>query len=169
MGIFLSNKIMSYSIRQATLNDRENLTKLFFSIKAKEEDYIQAVVEASLRFGFCLVASIDDKFIACVCAVKLGAISSVSHTLTDLTLVVNQDYQKKGIGKEILLKFLEEIEKSSEFGRVEVMVNEKFENSISFYESIGFKRQGKFEKRIKTKDGYQDDIALAWLNPYYKW
>jgi len=53
--------------------------------------------------------------------------------------------------------------------RVELISRETNLKAISFYESLGFKREGKLEKRISyIENEFEADIPMAWFNPNFK-
>ena len=95
--------------------------------------------------------------------------SVFSHVLSDLTIVVDSDFQGKGIGKllfEMLLSTLE-IERT-DILRVELIVRESNKKAILFYERLGFKIEGRLENRIDTRNGtFEADIPMAWMNKNY--
>jgi RimJ/RimL family protein N-acetyltransferase len=159
---------MSISLRTATTADLKALQKLYIEVRGRVDDDIAVICECVLKHGHCEVAVKEDKIICAVSAVRLGVLNSLAYTLTDLTMVLHPDYTNQGFGKEVLLRFLEQIEKEKVYGRVEVMICASNVHSIEFYESVGFKKQGRFEKRIKTTRGWEDDIPMGWLNPSFQ-
>ena len=47
--------------------------------------------------------------------------------------------------------------------RVELIVRESNKHAVKFYESLGFKREGKLENRIRSVEGgFEADIFMAW-------
>jgi len=53
--------------------------------------------------------------------------------------------------------------------RVELISREFNLKAISFYEGLGFKREGRFEKRIRSNENeFEADIPMAWFNPNFK-
>ena len=58
----------------------------------------------------------------------------------------------------------EVITKCPDILRIELIARESNERALRFYESLGFKREGRLEKRIRSvKGGFEDDIFMAWL------
>jgi putative acetyltransferase len=52
---------------------------------------------------------------------------------------------------------------------VELISRESNLKAISFYESLGFTREGKFEKRVRSNESeFEADIPMAWFNPNFK-
>jgi putative acetyltransferase len=51
---------------------------------------------------------------------------------------------------------------------VELWVRESNIRGQRLYESLGFKTEGRMEKRIRNADGsYEADIPMGWLNPKF--
>jgi ribosomal protein S18 acetylase RimI-like enzyme len=49
------------------------------------------------------------------------------------------------------------------------MVRETNLKAIAFYQSLGFRIEGRFEMRIKTTQKiYEADIPMMWQNPNYE-
>lgn len=155
---------MSTTFKTAKDTDIADLEALFLAVKGRDDDDCKSLAKNVIKSGHCEVAIIDGKIVCAVSAIRLGVLASLSHTLTDLFVAIHPNFLNNGLVKEVLIRFLEVIQKNGIFQRVEVMVCASNVGSIEFYESIGFKKQGRFEKRIKTKDGWEDDIAMAWMH-----
>jgi ribosomal protein S18 acetylase RimI-like enzyme len=53
--------------------------------------------------------------------------------------------------------------------RIELISRESNLKAIAFYESLGFHREGKLEKRISySKNDFEADIPMAWFNPNFE-
>jgi putative acetyltransferase len=90
--------------------------------------------------------------------------------LSELTIAVDPDYQGKGLGRMIFTHLLDYItNKRSDVMRVELISSESNLKAISLYESLGFSREGKLERRIRNnKNELEADIPMAWFNPNFK-
>lgn len=130
------------------------------------------MVEQVLFSGISVVAEREDEkpeLIAVVSAVPLGINVCVGHVLTDLTVVVHPEFQKLGLGKELAVKFLTVIKQEcTHIGIVEFFIRETATDTIKYFESIGFKQQGKLDGRIKTIHGYEAELVLSWINNNYE-
>lgn len=173
---------MNYSIRFAKLEDKEALLKLYKKVakltggiaRTKNEitkEYIQNNLINSIDNGICLVIDNPQNttIIAEIHCYKLTP-SVFDHILSKLTIVVDFDYQNQGLGNLLFTSLLGIIkEKRTDIMRVELIVRESNLKAITFYEKLGFKIEGRFEKRIDngTKD-FEDDIPMAWFNKNYK-
>lgn len=98
------------------------------------------------------------------------AINIFQHVLSNVTIVVDPDFQGKKIGRTIFTIFQEEIALNHHnIGRVELFTRESNTKALAFYQSIGFRIEGRFEMRIKNVDGsYEADIPMAWQNPNFE-
>ena len=66
-----------------------------------------------------------------------------------------------GLFKKLLDTIINE---KPEIFRVELIARESNTKAISFYESLDFKKEGRFEKRIHSVGGgYEADIPMAWI------
>ncbi len=131
---------------------------------ASLEEILKSVL--SMGVGIAAVDTTVDKLIGFIMARKMGP-AVFDHVLSDLTVGVHPAYQSKGIGRRLFLDFLEQVQRSRpDVLRVELISRESNARAISFYESIGFRSEGVFEKRIRNRDGiFESDIPMAWIRP----
>jgi ribosomal protein S18 acetylase RimI-like enzyme len=170
-------------IRQANQGDLNKIYALYKKVATETtglarlgdeitEQYIQDFMKNSSETGIELVIDNGDnsnQIIAEVHCYKL--IPKVfSHVLSELTIAVDPGHQGKGIGRMIFTRLLDLIVSTrADVMRVELISRESNLKAISFYESLGFKQEGKFEKRIKyDKNDFEADIPMAWFNPNFK-
>jgi ribosomal protein S18 acetylase RimI-like enzyme len=170
-------------IRQANQGDLNKIYALYKKVATETtglarvgdeitEQYIQDFMKNSSETGIELVIDNGDnsnQIIAEVHCYKL--IPKVfSHVLSELTIAVDPGHQGKGIGRMIFTRLLGLIVSTrADVMRVELISRESNLKAISFYESLGFKQEGKFEKRIKyDKNDFEADIPMAWFNPNFK-
>ena len=176
MGQFLMK--MEYKIRSATFDDLYKIIALYREVALKSggiareadeitEGYVRNFLEKSLGSGIILVAensSDPEELIAEVHTYTPG-IKVFAHVFSDLTIVVRPGFQGKGVGKMLFGTLMEEIEKKHpEILRVELIARESNEKAIGFYESFGFKVEGRMEKRINGTIGrLEADIPMGWI------
>jgi ribosomal protein S18 acetylase RimI-like enzyme len=170
-------------IRQAT---SEDLTKIYALYKkvatestglARSGDeitgqYVEDFMKNSSDSGIELVTDHPEnssQIIAEVHCYKLVP-KTFSHVLSELTIAVDPDFQGKGIGRMIFTHLLDLIKTNRpDIMRVELISREFNLKAISFYESLGFKREGRLEKRIRSNaNEFEADVPMAWFNPNYK-
>jgi ribosomal protein S18 acetylase RimI-like enzyme len=136
------------------------------------EPYVKDFLTKSLADGLMIVTEHPenpDRIIGEIHACRKEP-KIFKHVFSDLTLVVDPDFQSKKIGRTIFTIFLEEIALNHhDVGRVELMVRESNAKAISLYQSLGFLIEGRLEMRVKTEDGhYEADIPMGWQNPNFE-
>ena len=161
------NKI--YALYKKVATETTGLARLGDEIT---EQYIQDFMKNSSETGIELVVDNPDnsnQIIAEVHCYKLVP-KVFSHVLGELTIAVDPDHQGKGIGRMIFTHLLDLIVSTrADVMRVELISRESNLKAISFYESLGFAREGKLERRIKyDKNDFEADIPMAWFNPNFK-
>jgi ribosomal protein S18 acetylase RimI-like enzyme len=168
-------------IRTAEISDLSRI-KVLYETVAREgggiarneaeinETYIENFLRKSLERGFIIVAenpANPQELIGEMHAHTPG-IEVFEHVFSDLTIAVHPEFQGKKIGRTLFGIFLEEIALNRhDIGRVELIVRESNSRAIKLYQSLGFRVEGRLEMRIKTKDGYEADIPMAWQNPNF--
>ena len=172
-----------YKIRQANPGDFNKIYALYKKVATEAtglarsgdeitDHYIQKFMKDSSETGIELIIDhpdSSDEIIAEVHCYRL--IPKVfSHILSELTIAVAPDHQGKGIGRVIFTHLLDLIKnRRPGIMRVELISQESNVKAISFYESLGFTREGRFERRIRTnKNQFEADIPMAWFNPNFK-
>lgn len=132
------------------------------------EEYVREFQRKAKESGLSLIALSGMSFVGEIHAHKLQPLV-FSHVLSELTIAVHPDFQGKGVGKALFSAFLEEVATSRpDILRVELISRESNVKAIRFYESLGFKKEGRFEQRIDRGDGtFEADIPMAWINPNF--
>ncbi len=167
-------------IRKGIPNDAQALLKLYKRVADIEggisrstneinEHFIDEILEKSLHGGFIYVAENpfhNAELIAEIHTYPTG-IRSLQHTLGHLQIIVHPDFQGTGIGRRIFSTLLQDIASNhNTIARVELIVRESNTRAIHFYKTLGFKEEGRFEKRILSSSGeLEADIPMAWFNP----
>ena len=130
--------------------------------------YVKDFQRKAKETGLSMIALSGMDIVAEIHAHKLQP-RVFSHVLSELTIAVHPDFQGKGVGKALFSAFLEEVATSRpDILRVELISRESNSKAIRFYESLGFKQEGRFELRIDRGDGtFEADIPMAWINPNY--
>lgn len=135
------------------------------------KEYIQHLIMHSAETGIQLVIDHPanaNQIIAEIHCYKLFP-KVFNHILSELTIAVDPNFQGRGLGKVIFSQLLKIISDSRpEIMRVELIARESNIKAISFYESLGFKQEGRFEKRIRNDNNqFEADIPMAWFNPTF--
>lgn len=165
-------------IRMASLHDKEKLKSLYQNVAAipgglartKDEitdDYIDQKLSNGLN-GLFLVAEHDNKLIGAMVTYRLG-LKVFDHILGESSILVDPDFQGIGIGSKIISTFLKEVEENHpEILRVELIARES-NPAIKLYEKLGFKKEGRFERRICGIDNkFEADIPMVWMNSRFQ-
>lgn len=179
---FVPQHKASMHIRTAVPEDLTKIRKLYQLVARKpggiapsEEEitdqYVSDFLSRSLQSGLILVAEHPDdaeRLIGEIHAHPPGP-AVFNHVYSNLTVVVDPEFQGKKIGHTLFTIFLEEVGINRRgIGRVELIVRESNENAIRFYQSFAFRIEGRLEMRIKRPDGtYEADIPMAWQNPNF--
>lgn len=165
-----------FKIRQSVISDFSEIKTLYQTVAktiggiARTEEeitdaYVKRNIENALAKGISFVVEDTEA------SILIGEIHCYklepkvfNHVLSELTIVVHPNYQGKGIGKMLFTELFNLIKtKKPEIIRIELIARESNKKAISFYESIGFKKEGRLEKRISNTDGtFEADIPMAW-------
>ncbi|MFT3681215.1 MAG: GNAT family N-acetyltransferase [Ferruginibacter sp.] len=167
-----------YQVRESNIADTDALLRLYYfvaatgggiarNIKEIDRDYIEHCQLASKKSGVQFV--IDDpqnpgEIIAEIhCYALVPGI--FSHVLSELTILVSPQHQGSGLGKLIFSHLLSYIEHNRpDILRVELAAKESNQRAIGLYQQLGFKIEGRFERRINSNGAYEADIPMAWFN-----
>lgn len=136
------------------------------------DEYVHHFMKKALDGGLMIVGEHPDnaeQIIAEVHASK-SKIHVLSHLMSELTIAIHPDFQRKKIGRTIFTIFLEEIARNRpDIGKVQLVTRESNLRALKLYESLGFVIEGRFEMQIKTPDGnYEADIPMGWQNPNFE-
>lgn len=172
----------SFHTRIANSSDEQEILELYkrvtllgggiaHTFKEITYSYISGFCSKSQTGGIQLITfdTKTNKIIAEIHCYKPDA-KIFSHVLGNLTIAVDPNYQGKGIGKELFQSLLNLVKTDMrDIRRIELISRESNKKAIHLYLTLGFKIEGRFEKRIKLPDGgFEADIPMAWINPNYK-
>jgi ribosomal protein S18 acetylase RimI-like enzyme len=97
--------------------------------------------------------------------IKASRMPSVQfqHVLWDLTVAVDPASQGRGIGHRLFAALLASAATlTPRIERVELVVREGLTHAIRLYERLGFRREGRFERRFRLSNGaYEADLPMA--------
>jgi ribosomal protein S18 acetylase RimI-like enzyme len=172
-----------FNIRQANSGDFSKIYALYKKVATETtglahsgdeitDQHIQNFMKNASETGVELIIdhpNNSNQIIAEIHCYKLIP-KAFSHVLSELTIAVDPDYQGKGLGRMIFTHLLDYITNNrSDVMRVELISSESNVKAISFYQSLGFTPEGKFERRIRNnKNEFEADIPMAWFNPNFK-
>ncbi len=127
------------------------------------DGYIDRILHQALADGVGLVA-VDEG------GVVIGEIHAVripvklfSHVLSDLTVAVHPDWRGRGVGSALFQAlFAAARAMDPPIVRVELGTGAGNAGAIRLYERLGFRIEGRLEKRGRFPDGtFEDDIAMG--------
>ncbi|MDP3788530.1 MAG: GNAT family N-acetyltransferase [Candidatus Chromulinivorax sp.] len=167
--------LQNYTIRKATMDDEQALKKMYKKVAAIPgglarteyeitDAYIHKTLSAGVERGLALVVEKDNALIGSMIKYRLEP-KIFSHVLADGSILIDPDYQGKGIGSKLISQFLQEIQNHHpDILRVEIIARES-NQALKLYEKLGFKQEGRFEKRIQGIHGkLEADIPMVWMN-----
>ncbi len=168
---------MELELRACRENDVPGLKKLYESVaeiegglaRSKDEitnEYVEDFVNKSINKGVILIAAdMQTENIVGEIHCYGSGIKVFAHVLGELTIAVHPDYQGKKIGRMLFEKLLDKVKNEMpHILRVELIARESNFKAIEFYESLGFKIEGRLERRIKSVGGgFEADIPMAWI------
>jgi ribosomal protein S18 acetylase RimI-like enzyme len=173
---------MEFDVRRSTVLDKQSLYILYQKVARYNggiarteqeitENYISNNLNQSLENGMSLVVEHPDNKSLIIAEIHCYKPEPklFSHVLSDLTIIVDQGFQRKGIGQLIFRSLLDEIESSrNDVLRVELIARESNQKAIAFYQKLGFKIEGRFESRVDCGNNqFEADIPMAWFNKNY--
>jgi ribosomal protein S18 acetylase RimI-like enzyme len=170
---------MHISIQKGSLHHQEALIELYRNVavtpggiirKPEEitEAYIAGFTESAIANGLMLVALDRDKVVGEIHAYT-PSIYAFQHLLTDLTIVIDPDYQGQGIGKRLFGQFLDTVKTEyRHILRIELFTREHNLRNVQFYESLGFVNEGGQRNKILVDaNHFETPLHMAWFNENY--
>lgn len=167
---------MEFFTRSLKVDDAEALLELNHTIALIPGGFVRNEEEMNLEFvektihrgvsGGIIIGAFErgsGRLMGAITSRQL-ALKAFEHVISNVTVGVHPDFQQKGVARRLLLDLLENVQMNREdITRVELIARESNQRQIAFYESIGFRREGVFEKRIRNPDGsYEADIPMGW-------
>ena len=168
------------SLRAAKVEDTAEIVARYRAAAAGESGLARAVDEISPAYvagflghavadGIALVA-VDER--AGSSAPIVGEIHAYhsplavfAHVLGELTIAVHPAHQGRGVGRALFAELLRIVrDERPAVERVELITRESNARAIALYESLGFRREGRLERRIRRTDGLLEaDVPMGWL------
>ena len=158
---------MDWSISPLRLEDTEALLQLHWRVATISGGIIRSAAEIDLSYmtktvvatvekglGFC-VRSVEDPALifGAIHAYRSGP-QAFRHILADLTIVVDPEWQGRGLGRLLFSSFMESVQNSlPDILRVELFVRENHKKAIRLYESFGFVQEGVQRHKIYNQEG----------------
>lgn len=133
------------------------------------QTYIFSLLNKPENECIFLVVEDDDMEIIGFGHAEKPGLAAYNHILSNYTIVVDPEVQKKGIGRGIFMGFLEYLATNrSDIKRLEMEV-EHDPDKIKLFEGTGFMLEAIIKDRVIGPDGkFYDQVLMAWENPNYK-
>ncbi|SQC08054.1 GNAT family acetyltransferase [Clostridium perfringens] len=161
---------MSLRIRDIKIEDYKEISKIrkmpgvmenILSNKDEEEELIKEKIINRGKNQYWYVAEENGKVIVLGILMNHGNLRK-KHVGV-ITLMVNSDYQNKGIGSLLMDKLIN-LSESLNIIRLELCVFRDNYKAINLYKKFGFKEEGiKIKSALKNGE-YVDEIIMARIN-----
>ncbi len=174
VGKALSDQII---IREAELSDARTMNSY---IRQTYSDANHLITRASeFRMGpwkqrFWIARKLSNPYEICIVATAggqtLGMLDSwtdrrqrVRHS-TSFAMSVAKDWRGRGVGKKLLLHFIDWVQKHEILERIELHVHSDNEAAIALYKAVGFQEEGIRKDAVRYEDGrtVNDHIMALW-------
>lgn len=126
--------------------------------------WMEEALSGALSGGLAIGAWDGSQLVGVIKASRMPSVQ-FEHVLWDLTVAVAPEAQGRGIAHRL---FLELVANAStlmpKVERIELVVREGLTHAIRLYERVGFRLEGRFERRFRLSDGtYEADLPMALL------
>ncbi|EHK2354819.1 GNAT family N-acetyltransferase [Clostridium perfringens] len=161
---------MSLRIRDIKIEDYKEISKIrkipgvmenILSNKDEEEELIKEKIINRGKNQYWYVAEEDGKVIGLGILMNHGNLRK-KHVGV-ITLMVNSDYQNKGVGSLLMDKLIN-LSESLNIIRLELCVFRDNYKAINLYKKFGFKEEGIKVKSALKNGEYIDEIMMARIN-----
>ena len=124
--------------------------------------WMEQALAGALDGGIAIGAWQDSILVGLIKASRMPSVQ-FQHVLWDLTVAVDPAFQGRGIARDLFAALLEAAPTlTPRIERVELVVREGLTHAIRLYERLGFRREGRFERRFRLSSGdYEADIPMA--------
>lgn len=131
--------------------------------------WMEEALTGALAGGLAIGAWDDSRLIGMIKASRMPSVQ-FQHVLWDLTVAVAPESQGCGIGYRLFAELLANAATlTPRVERVELVVREGLTHAIRLYERLGFRREGRFERRFRLSNGaYEADLPMAlFIAPHF--
>ncbi len=170
---------MVFEIKKAELKHKAELLALYRKVAEISDgiirheseitkEYVSDFLTNSLNNGLILIGIISGKIVGEIHAYSPN-ILAFQHILTDLTIIVDPNNQRKGIGRKLFESFLKNVTSElAHIKRIELYTREHNERNVRFYKSLGFINEGRQKDKIFVSESeFETTLHMAWFNPNY--
>jgi ribosomal protein S18 acetylase RimI-like enzyme len=124
--------------------------------------WMEEALAGALGGGLAIGAWDGSQLVGMIKASRMPSVQ-FQHVLWDLTVAVDPGSQRRGIGQRLFAELLANAATlTPRVERVELVVREGLMHAIRLYERLGFRREGRFERRFRLANGsYEADVPMA--------
>jgi len=124
--------------------------------------WVEEALTGALMGGLAIGAWDGSHLIGMIKASRMPSVQ-FQHVLWDLTVAVEPESQGRGIASRLFAELLANAATlAPRVERVELVVREGLTHAIRLYERLGFRREGRFERRFRLSSGaYEADVPMA--------
>ena len=124
--------------------------------------WMEEALSGALTGGLAIGAWDSSQLIGMIKASRMPSVQ-FQHVLWDLTVAVDPESQGRGLGYRLFAELLANAATlTPKVERVELVVREGLTHAIRLYERLGFRREGRFERRFRLSNGaYEADLPMA--------
>ena len=126
--------------------------------------WMEESLAGALNGGVAIGAWDGSKLVGIIKASRMPSVQ-FQHVLWDLTVAVDPDSQGRGIGRSLFEAMLANAATlTPKIERIELVAREGLTHAIRLYERLGFRQEGRFERRFRLSNGeYEADLPMALL------
>lgn len=126
--------------------------------------WAEATIAGALAGGLAIGAWDGPCLIGVIKASRMPSVQ-FQHVLWDLTVAVIPESQGCGVGRKLFAELLASAQLvTPRIERIELVVREGLTHAIRLYERLGFRQEGRFERRFRLSNGaYEADLPMALL------
>ena len=126
--------------------------------------WMEEALAGALEGGVAIGAWDGSRLVGMIKASRMPSVQ-FQHVLWDLTVAVDPDFQGRGIGRKPVRGIVcDAATLTPKVERIELVVREGLTHAIRLYERLGFRLEGRFERRFRLSNGaYEADLPMALL------
>ncbi|HEY0629905.1 MAG TPA: N-acetyltransferase [Sphingomicrobium sp.] len=126
--------------------------------------WMEEALAGALGGGIAIGAWDGSRLVGMIKASRMPSVQ-FQHVLWDLTVAVDPECHGRGIGQSLFeALFASAATLTPKIERIELVVREGLTHAIRLYERVGFRQEGRFERRFRLSSGvYEADLPMALL------
>jgi putative acetyltransferase len=124
--------------------------------------WMEEALSGALAGGVAIGAWEGNRLIGMIKTSRMPSVQ-FQHVLWDLTVAVDPEFQGRGVGQGLFAQLMASARSMTpRVERIELVVREGLTHAIRLYERLGFRQEGRFERRFRLADGtYEADLPMV--------